>query len=88
MHAAFTPFSLGTRGCAGKAMAYLEASLVMAKTLWHFDFETAPGEIGRVGAGVPGKKDGRGRVDEFQLYDAFTAAHDGPNLIFRLRDSC
>ncbi|RYP59345.1 hypothetical protein DL771_010910 [Monosporascus sp. 5C6A] len=39
--AAFVPFSLGARACAGKAMAYLEASLTMAKTLWYFDFEPA-----------------------------------------------
>lgn len=58
MHAAFCPFSLGARGCAGKAMAYLEASLVVAKTLWCFDFERAPGRAGRVG-GRRAREDGR-----------------------------
>ncbi|KAK7750393.1 hypothetical protein SLS62_007692 [Diatrype stigma] len=85
MHAAFCPFSLGGRGCAGKAMAYLEASLVIAKTLWYFDFEPAPGKAGQVGGGVPGRTDGRGRPEEFQLHDIFAAAHDGPNLVFRPR---
>lgn len=32
MHDAFIPFSAGSRICAGKSMAYLEASLVAAKT--------------------------------------------------------
>ncbi len=36
MQDAFSPFSVGSRSCAGKAMAYLEASLVVAKTLWYY----------------------------------------------------
>lgn len=85
MNSAFSPFSLGPRGCAGKSMAYLETNLVLAKTLWYFDFEKAPGKAGQVGAGVPGRTDGRGRPDEFQLYDQFGSQHDGPNLVFRPR---
>lgn len=46
MRSAFVPFSIGTRSCAGKAMAYLKSSLVIAKTLWNFDFEAAPVELG------------------------------------------
>ncbi|KAI0849754.1 cytochrome P450 [Daldinia vernicosa] len=65
MYAAFSPFSVGSRACAGKSMAYLEASLVIAKTLFTFDFWTAQGEAGHVGAGVPGWTDGRGRPHEF-----------------------
>jgi cytochrome P450 len=49
MREAFAPFSIGPRGCAGKAMAYLESSLVLAKTLWFFDFEAVDGALGRVG---------------------------------------
>jgi len=33
MYEAFNPSSIRPRGCAGKAMAYVEASLVAAKTL-------------------------------------------------------
>ncbi|KAI1293262.1 cytochrome P450 [Xylaria venustula] len=87
LHSAFTPFSIGSRGCVGKPMAYLEASLVVAKTLWYFDFEAAQGEI--TGGGIPGRKDGRERPEEFQLRDVFSAAHDGPHLVFWPRgDSC
>ncbi|RYP01745.1 hypothetical protein DL764_006096 [Monosporascus ibericus] len=82
MHSAFSPFSLGARGCAGKAMAYLEASLVIAKTLWYFDFEVPPGKLGEAGAGVPGKTNGRDRPGEFQLYDSFGSTHVGPYLTF------
>lgn len=86
MRSAFMHFSVGARSCAGKAMAYLEASLVMAKTLWHFDFEAAPGELGRVGGGGPGKGFGRERPDEYQLYDIFASSHSGPNLVFKARN--
>lgn len=85
MRRAFVPFALGDRACAGKAMAYLETSLTIAKTLWYFDFETAPAEAGKVGGGTPGRTDGRDRVDEYQLYDIFTADHDGPNVVLKPR---
>lgn len=85
MNAAFSPFSLGSRGCAGKSMAYLESSLVMAKTIWYFDFEAASGKLGEVGGGCLGSTDGRGHPDEYQLYDSFNGDHDGPYLVFRPR---
>lgn len=87
MKEAFFPFSGGPRSCAGKPMAYLEASLVLAKTLWYLDFEQAPGKLGRIGGGVQGSRDGRDKVNEFQLEDAFSAIHDGPYLVFRRRAS-
>ncbi|KAI3390366.1 hypothetical protein diail_9940 [Diaporthe ilicicola] len=83
MNSAFCAFSVGPRGCAGKAMAYLEASLVVAKTIWAFDFRPAPG--GKSGGGAPHKREGRRREDEFQLYDIFAAMHVGPELLFTPR---
>ncbi|GAP85200.2 putative benzoate 4-monooxygenase cytochrome P450 protein [Rosellinia necatrix] len=85
MREAFVPFLQGTRSCAGKAMAYAEVSIVVAKTLWYFDVEGAPGEPGRLGEGVPGAAAGRHRVNEYQMHDCNSAAHVGPNLIFRPR---
>ncbi|OTA62649.1 cytochrome P450 [Hypoxylon sp. EC38] len=82
---AFAAFLTGPRGCAGKAMAYLEASLVLAKTLWYFDFEPASGELGKIGMGKNGNRRGRNREGEFQIYDVFTATSDGPYLKFRPR---
>ncbi|OTA98517.1 hypothetical protein M426DRAFT_258565, partial [Hypoxylon sp. CI-4A] len=78
MHDAFTPFSVGSRGCAGKPTAYLELSLSLAKILWYYDFETAPGKLGQVGVSHEG---------DFQLYDIFTSSHDGPYLVFRPREA-
>ncbi|KAJ8125852.1 hypothetical protein O1611_g7786 [Lasiodiplodia mahajangana] len=83
MRDAFVPFSLGPRGCAGKAMAYLEVSLVVAKTLWYFDFRTATGGLGMVGASTEEPP------NVFMLFDNFTASHDGPYLTFQCRqDAC
>ncbi|KAH9903769.1 cytochrome P450 [Xylariomycetidae sp. FL2044] len=85
MHDAFAAFSVGPRGCAGKAMAYLEISVVLAKTLWYFDFEPAPGGLGHLGGGGLGRTDGRDRIQEYQLYDRFAADHRGPHLVFHPR---
>lgn len=83
VHDAFAAFSLGARGCGGKAMAYLESSLVVAKTLWYFDFESALGVLGKVEAAPITANNG---ANEFQMFNGFTSAHDGFNLIFRPRE--
>ena len=78
--AAFIPFTLGGRVCAGKAMAYREVGLTMAKTLWYFDFECASGD----GAG---KANAQCMNDHGELFleDVFTSVHKGPYLTFRAR---
>lgn len=83
---AFAAFSLAARGCAGKAMAYLEMSLVLVKTFWYMDFER-PGnlKLDRVGEGSEGEEgDGRGGRLNFWAKDQFTSVHEGPNLVFAL----
>ncbi|KAJ4356741.1 uncharacterized protein N0V89_004777 [Didymosphaeria variabile] len=35
------PFMVGPRGCIGKGLAYAEMRILLAKMLWHFDFELA-----------------------------------------------
>lgn len=87
MRKAFMPFAMGDSGCVGKSMAYLETSLTIAKTMWYLDFEQAAGEAGKLGEGEPGRLDGRGRKEEYQLYDITTADHDGPNLVFKPREA-
>ncbi|KAI1300415.1 cytochrome P450 [Xylaria venustula] len=79
---ALAPFSTGTRGCPGKTMAYLEVSLVLARTLWYFDFEPAPqGKGSEKTWGVAYE------AREFPMYDYFAADHDGPSLVFHPRGS-
>ncbi|KAJ2998607.1 hypothetical protein NUW58_g267 [Xylaria curta] len=82
MREAFTPFSIGYHGCAGKPMAYLETSLIIAKPLWYFNCKLASGRLWKVGGGTPGRTDGRGRPDEYQLYDIIAGEHDGTYLRF------
>ena len=77
-NAAFAPFSIGSRSCAGKSLAYLEVGLTMAKTLWYFDFDRPAGKLGDIGGGKMGRSGGRGRPDEFQLYDIFTSTWPSP----------
>lgn len=36
---AFASFAVRSRSCGGRAVAYLEASLAITKTVWYFDFE-------------------------------------------------
>ncbi|KAI5921958.1 cytochrome P450 [Camillea tinctor] len=85
MQRAHVVFGLGDRGCAGKSMAYMESSLTIARILWYFDFERAPGEDGKLGAGWEGSKDPWYGPDQFQIYDVLGADHTGPNLLFRAR---
>jgi len=41
--AASQPFSLGPRNCIGRALAYAEMRLIMARLIWNFDLELAAG---------------------------------------------
>ncbi|KAL2276579.1 hypothetical protein FJTKL_00753 [Diaporthe vaccinii] len=75
---AFVPFSIGARSCAGQAMAYLELNLAIARTMWYFDFEKAPGEAGKLGE-VPGQP------LVFKLEYSTIVGHHGPNLVFKPR---
>lgn len=84
---AFAAFALGDTGCVGKSMAYQEMSLIVAKTMWYFDFQRAPGKAGELGGGEAGRRDGRHRVNEYQLVDNQTSDKDGPNLVFKAREA-
>ncbi|ORX94597.1 cytochrome P450 monooxygenase-like protein [Clohesyomyces aquaticus] len=75
MHDAFIPFSLGPRNCAGKAVAWAEVPLVLAKTLWYFDFWRAGEDGERLDGG-----------DVFYMLDQLGSRHTGPVMKFRLRD--
>ena len=82
---AFSPFSLGSRACAGRSMAYMELADTLAKTLWYMDFRRAEGPWGKISAGSEWAREGRHRVKEFQLQEHLTCSHDGPFLQFRAR---
>lgn len=76
MHSAFMAFSKGARNCAGTAMAYAEASLLIAKTIWLFDFEMD----------VEDSKSAESlRPLVFKVQDQIGAVHSGPLLKFQPR---
>ncbi|KAF2149255.1 cytochrome P450 [Myriangium duriaei CBS 260.36] len=81
---AYVPFSMGPRGCLGKALALTEVMLAMATVCWSMDFKLTEGQE-HVGAGHPKNVLGRQRGDEFQLFDHITSAKTGPMIQFRLR---
>jgi len=82
---AFSPFSLGTRACAGRTMAYTEISDAIARTIWSLDMKRAEGGLGKIGGGIEGAPEGYDREAEFQLEDHITCCHSGPYLQFRVR---
>ena len=84
---AFTPFSIGMRGCLGKGLAMTEMMLTMAMVLFVGDFTVAGGEAGRTGRGKIGGDIGREREEEYQLWDFVTAQKEGPILVFEERKS-
>lgn len=80
---AFCPFSVGPRGCIGKALAYAELMTALARVLWTYDMKLAEGV--RVGEGDERGEWGRQRESEYQLRDSFTSLKDGPMVQFRER---
>lgn len=81
---AFNPFSIGTRQCSGRNLAYMQLKLTLAHVLWRFDVRLAEDERGR-GGGRVGMGVGREREDEFQLWDALGFGRDGPMVEVRVR---
>ncbi|KAF2119541.1 benzoate 4-monooxygenase cytochrome P450 [Lophiotrema nucula] len=79
---AFTPFSIGTRQCSGRNLAYLQLKLTVAHILFRFDLRIDPDESSR-GGGHLGMEEGREREDEFQMWDALGFGRDGPMIQFR-----
>ncbi len=67
----------------GRYLAYQEMGIALARMIWLFEMRLAPGE--GMGGGRAGMGEGRGRRDEFQLWDRFVGTHEGPLVQFRPR---
>jgi cytochrome P450 len=83
--ACLNPFSLGPRGCIGRALALMESRVTLARVMWTFDFKKPEGDLGKVGEGRLRDRGGRHRVNEFQLVDHLTSDKDGPYIQFKKR---
>ncbi|KAK2603236.1 hypothetical protein N8I77_009707 [Diaporthe amygdali] len=77
-------FSMGSRGCPGKYLAWIEMSIVMAKLIYMFDMRQDPGNP--LGGGDPRLGRGRQNVDLYQTYDVFVSLRDGPMIQFKRRE--
>ncbi|KIW99847.1 uncharacterized protein Z518_10775 [Rhinocladiella mackenziei CBS 650.93] len=85
--AAFCPFGIGPRGCAGKRLAYLELSLALATLLWVYDLKL---DSSTGTSRLPTKKktrcaEVRNRADVYQLWDHFVADREGPVIHLKKR---
>jgi hypothetical protein len=80
---AYAPFSVGRASCVGKNLAYQEITIVLARLIWLYEMRLEPGN--KLGEGAKGLGSGREMKEEFQTYDNFVAAHNGPMVQFRLR---
>lgn len=82
---AFCPFSIGSRGCIGKSVAYNELLTSLARVVYMYDMRAAEGMT--TGEGNLGLEWGRQRKGEYQLRDSFTSMKDGPYVQFRVKRS-
>ena len=76
-------FSIGSRGCVGKNMAWLEMQLVLAKMVFSFELRQDPSSD--LGAGSAQLRPGHQNPNQYQLYDAFVAMRHGPIVQFKAR---
>ncbi|KAL7271502.1 hypothetical protein RUND412_005742 [Rhizina undulata] len=74
MFGAFAPFLIGSRGCIGKRVAYIEAELTLAKLMWAFEAKYISGGVEQ-----------RIVSDEYMLIDYFAVERHGPVVEFEKR---
>jgi cytochrome P450 len=85
---AFCAFSLGSRGCVGKSLAYMELAIALGRLLWSFDVRRAAGTDATMTARTVSEGAAKGwtiHQNEYQLKDRFLAERDGPMVEFRPR---
>lgn len=91
--AAYTPFSIGSRGCIGKALALMELRLVLGRMVWEWEVEGVWGVEGKGEKwdggfrweGLGGKGQEEGYEGEFRIFDHFTTRKEGPVVRFEKR---
>ncbi|KAH7072290.1 cytochrome P450 [Paraphoma chrysanthemicola] len=79
---AFAAFSLGSRGCIGKNLAYLEMTTVLAQIIYRAEWKVAGGTLGKVGETSIGEN---GAVD-YKIKSHFTSEKVGPFIQIKSRD--
>lgn len=82
---AFTPFSIGARGCIGKSLALMEMKLVLGRLFWEWEVEYVKGVEGKGEKWTEGHRCADAGAEEFRMYDHFTARKEGPVVWFSKR---
>ncbi|MCJ1382557.1 hypothetical protein MMC17_005670 [Xylographa soralifera] len=81
---AFCAFSIGPRGCAGKAMAYMEMTIILASMVWLFNVRLAKGvPLGQTSMSAAAAQQQR----DSQTMDKFVSKVFGPVVEFRTTPS-
>ena len=80
---AFCAFGIGPRSCAGKALAYTEMSILLARIVFLFDLRLS--QSSRPEDGRSSWANGRKRKNEFHVFDSIVALHNGPMVEFKRR---
>ncbi|KAK4159214.1 cytochrome P450 [Cladorrhinum sp. PSN259] len=84
MRGAYHPFLSGPGNCAGKSLAMSEMYMTVARTLWLFDVRRLPGS-NKGGGGSKSLYGPAKSKNHFNLFDAFVALKEGPEVQFRRR---
>ena len=72
---AFTPFSIGPRGCVGKALAMKEVMIVVGRLVWSYEMRLARGCA--KGKEYTRNSWGRHKIGEIQMRDLFVGKAEG-----------
>ena len=68
----------------GTYLAYQEMGIALTRIVWLFNIRLQPETT--LGEGGATLGEGRGRKNEFQLYDRFVSTQEGPLVQFRRWD--
>jgi cytochrome P450 len=82
-NSAFAAFSVGRANCMGQKLAYDEISGIIGRLMFLFDLRIEPDS--KLGQGGEHMGSDRMRKGEFQTWDRFVSAHEGPMVQFRPR---
>lgn len=79
----FFPFSMGSRNCPGKRLAYQDLTTALARLVFRMEFQSIPGDTR--GEGSSTLMWGRRHKTQWQVDGALVVAGDGPLIQFKRR---
>ncbi|CAG7934485.1 unnamed protein product [Penicillium olsonii] len=83
---AFCPFSIGPRTCVAKNMAWVELSLIIARTVFRYDMRLPGDHLSLNPVCCADRKGFVERSPEYQLKAWIASGREGPSIQFRPRE--